>query len=344
MKNLFWAIAPMLVLLSSQLVAQTDPNPSNNDLPYCETVKEKYQATLQEAANAESRTIFHCIDCLDRATSERRCELIVVQPDPKNTGKPVVKIEPDAPSVGTGERIVPAPLRVEILQSHCFAGGTNLSVAIFDAFNRLLLSEDCSNPDFSFLWEIDDSKAGHYPHQFCVSGKTAKVVVRQNSTGIEVVKNITLSNSNDSGVGVPTMLAAYRKTSCLAGNCPVFNFEIYPDGRAFWTGTANVKTLGVHEKKLPPATIAKIIEAATQARLLSLKDRYPDCQVWDVASTVIYFRHNGQQKQITYFMGAPESLIVFEKFLDGVARSLGWDPSVYTAGTIKSETVPPAKD
>ncbi len=140
---------------------------------YCDQVITATNKKLKEEANATCASQHTCVECTDRTTMMKIYATMVVQPDKPNC-KMVseIAISDDAVSRGTETR---TGFRAELLQSPCFAGGTNLEV--------FLPGYGEASREFSYLWEIDGGKGGHLPTIQCACGKEAKVRVTQLATG-----------------------------------------------------------------------------------------------------------------------------------------------------------------
>jgi hypothetical protein len=140
---------------------------------YCDQVIANTNKRLKEEANATCATQHTCVECTDRTTMMKIYATMVVQPDkPGCKVATEIAISDDAVSRGTETR---TGFRAELLQSPCFAGGTNLEV--------FLPGYGQASREFSYLWEIDGGKGGHLPTIQCACGKEAKVKVTQLATG-----------------------------------------------------------------------------------------------------------------------------------------------------------------
>lgn len=107
---------------------------------------------------------------------------LYVQPDKLDCkGVTDINYEADAEAASRGVA-KPNPsafrFRPKLIQSPCFAGGTNLEV--------LVPGYDLNKREFSFLWEVDGRKAGHLNTVTCACGKEAKVRVTHLGTGESV--------------------------------------------------------------------------------------------------------------------------------------------------------------
>jgi hypothetical protein len=163
---------------------QAEPN-------FCDAVLEATSKKLQDEANATCTTQYNCVECTDRKTGMKLYATMVVQPT-NPTCKVVTEISVKEDAVSRGSEAKAVDFRAELLQSPCFAGGTNLEV--------FLPGYGQASREFSYLWEIDGSKGGHLPNVQCACGKEAKVRVTQLATG-ESITLVAKLNSACPGSG-----------------------------------------------------------------------------------------------------------------------------------------------
>jgi hypothetical protein len=138
---------------------------------YCDTALPEAEKRMKAEANNTCTTQHICVECTERTSKVTIAATMVVQPD-KGNCKPVTDI--------TCEECDAVDFTARILQSPCFAGGTNLEV-IIPGYGK-------DSREFSYLWEIDGGKGGHLASIQCACGKIARVRVTQLATG----KSMTL--------------------------------------------------------------------------------------------------------------------------------------------------------
>ncbi len=154
---------------------------------FCDIALPKLETTLKSEANATCNTQYACIECKDRASSLVIAATLVVQPE-KADCKPAASIATQTSSLSRGGDMVQAPnFNASILQSPCFASGTNLEVYV--------AGYGTASREFTYLWEMDGLKGGHLPSIQCASGKTASVRVTQLATGASKTLVVTLNSS-----------------------------------------------------------------------------------------------------------------------------------------------------
>ncbi len=151
--------------------AQKATTPTTVKVTYCDAALPAAEKRLKADANNTCTTQHICVECTERTSKVTIAATVVVQPD-KGNCKPVTDI--------TCKECDAVDFTARILQSPCFAGGTNLEV--------LLPGYGEGSREFSYLWEIDGGKGGHLPSIQCACGKEARVRVTQLATG----KSMTL--------------------------------------------------------------------------------------------------------------------------------------------------------
>ena len=156
-------------------------------LDYCELLLPKVERELKADANATCTTQSACVECMDKASKIALAATLVVQPD-KEGCKGATDIATDEDAVSRGaQKQKPASFRAKILQSPCYAGGTNLEVYI--------IGYGSSSREFSYLWEVDGKKGGHQPKLSCICGKSARVRVTRLATGESVTLSLKLHST-----------------------------------------------------------------------------------------------------------------------------------------------------
>jgi hypothetical protein len=123
------------------------------------------------------------------------------------------------------------------------------------------------------------------------------------------------------------LFAAYEKTACF-GRCPVYQVQIYSDGKATWNGRMNVSKLGNYEGRASEEQIKAIRQKVHELRFLDFENEYPTGgqRIVDLPVTITYIRIGDMDKTVKNTHGAPQSLKEFEKYLEAVFESIAWAP------------------
>lgn len=336
----FSALSSLFIglLLSTSLLAQTTKAPVKSDglekspteVPYCDEVAGKYGPAIQLRANQECRTIYPCIECIERSNSKKNCTQMVVQPNMKS--KCNVKVtEVGDPKTLQANHPIPKldhkDFEVSIIQSPCYFDGVSLQVLA----NTVGMPGLEPPGGYRYTWTVDDLPMGSANNVSCVSGKTASVKVMQVATartktltvaiekGIKDIEDKPLPVANS----VTKPVAVYQKISCF-GNCPAYIIEIFRDGTVTWNGHANILPLGKKKGKVGLDVYAKLEEKARAIGFLKLNNAYPEDKIEDAAATIIYMNLDGTDKQVRNVFGAPEGLIELQKMFDLMIQNLGW--------------------
>ncbi len=196
MKVFFSCAATFVALLLccglNQVQAQSGSLPgsggkttTNPTVDFCDLILPAVEKQLKTDANASCSTQSTCVDCMDRASKMVLSATLYVQPDKTDCkGATDISLEEDATaSRGAAKQKPSTPrFRPKMMQSPCFAGGTNLEV--------IVPGHDLNKREFGFMWEVDGKKAGHLSSVTCACGKEAKVRVTHLGTGESV--NLTM--------------------------------------------------------------------------------------------------------------------------------------------------------
>jgi len=67
----------------------------------------------------------------------------------------------------------------------------------------------------------------------------------------------------------------YERTRCY-GTCPAYRVIIFGDGDIYYTGIANVKTIGNRHSKLSKTDINRILQKTEEISFFELRKYYPD--------------------------------------------------------------------
>ncbi len=295
---------------------------TSTSLPGCSKAVAGVKKGLQAQANAECRTVFQCVECMNEKTKQKSCVNVAVQPEKSacataaNVNAEVAKT--DSNNEGPG-------FAVEVLQSSCYAGGAALE-AVVAVDGQLKPDGKMMKTEYSYLWEVDGKKGGHSPFLDCVSGQKATVIVTRLSTGKTVSRTVVLNNA--AVAAKPStkseLVAVYRKTSCY-GTCPVFEAQFYADGTVTWNGISNVATKGKRTGRWGPAVPVNVLkDKAAQVKFFDMAAHYPDYPVWDASSTVVYVNNGTKQHQVSATTGAPDGFAALVAEMESLIAGNGW--------------------
>ena len=100
-------------------------------------------------------------------------------------------------------------------------------------------------------------------------------------------------------------LISIKKTACF-GDCPVYDFYINKDGKAYFNGKENVVKSGKHEFELSEKELQSLLSKIKQSDFSKFKDSYDNPRITDLASTYIFC--DGKQVKIRLWQNIPDDL------------------------------------
>ncbi len=119
-------------------------------------------------------------------------------------------------------------------------------------------------------------------------------------------------------------VAGYEKTPCY-GQCPVFKVRFYADGKVTWYGHMNVERLGNYEAKVEQSVISGIQKKALEIGFYKFEEEYPvNYKIADLPYTITFVRYGDKAKAVRNMTDAPEALVMFEEYLEGIIGKLDW--------------------
>lgn len=130
--------------------------------------------------------------------------------------------------------------------------------------------------------------------QRLLESNTFEVVETNNEEALTAIKS-----------KLESRLISIRKTQCF-GDCPVYDFYINKDGKAFFNGKKYVAKKGKHEFQLSEKELQELTSKIEKSNFSSFKDVYDNPKVMDLASSYIFC--NGKQIQIRLWQNIPDDL------------------------------------
>ena len=113
-----------------------------------------------------------------------------------------------------------------------------------------------------------------------------------------------------------------EKTACM-GTCPVYVFNVYPDGTATYKGTQNVTNIGEFTAKLTEEQLNGLKNSFDEADFFNFANVY-SANVTDLPTTFIYYHNGKENSKVTDYFDAPEALKALEKEVERVIALLNW--------------------
>ncbi|MFK8104337.1 MAG: DUF6438 domain-containing protein [Saprospiraceae bacterium] len=123
----------------------------------------------------------------------------------------------------------------------------------------------------------------------------------------------------------PYVQVSLRKTACY-GKCPVYELKIYSNGKATYTGKANVERLGNYEAIFTAEKMLALEARAAAINYFELSENYPPSKIGipDLPNTISYVKIGEREKQIFNNHDAPAVLLDFEQFVENLVETLTW--------------------
>lgn len=121
------------------------------------------------------------------------------------------------------------------------------------------------------------------------------------------------------------VMVKFKKTPCY-GKCPIYDVQMFNNGRVLYNGKKFVERVGTYEAKMSDADVKMVKQKFFDVEFLDMANEYPiDGQkIMDLPSTIIDFRVGDMIKQVRDKHGAPEKLKEFEKWLADYFDGLNW--------------------
>lgn len=109
------------------------------------------------------------------------------------------------------------------------------------------------------------------------------------------------------------------------GTCPVFEFKIFEDGTALYTGTANVANIGTFKAQNTQTLRDSILSAADNIGFVMLLDSYDNQFITDLPATNYTLKVDDRQKVVVCRFECPKSLIDFGNQVQKWVEAVDWE-------------------
>jgi len=115
-----------------------------------------------------------------------------------------------------------------------------------------------------------------------------------------------------------------RRTACF-GKCPIYNIELYKDGRIKYTGLRFVKDSGVYEKNIGAAAAEKIFDKMRAYRIDTCSEKY-NMNITDLPGIYFNYTMNNEERKIINANFGPSFLRRLAEDIDvlGADNHTGW--------------------
>lgn len=119
-----------------------------------------------------------------------------------------------------------------------------------------------------------------------------------------------------------SLLASITRTPCY-GRCPHYTISIYKTGLVVYDGKQFVNKTGIHTTRLSEEKLEEIKNMAAQLNYYNLEDKY-ESHMTDLPSCTTTMNTEKGKKEIFHYGKAPDNLIKFERYLDGLFANQEW--------------------
>ncbi len=159
---------------------------------------------------------------------------------------------------------------------------------------------------------------------------THHLIAGPSSLGLEVAVPRPEESIEPAGM-LPTdkrrLIASLKRTACY-GSCPVFQVEIWSDGRAVWQGERHVARVGIYSAQVSAEWIAELLQEGLRAGFFHLANHYPanGRAVPDLPETIMMLRKGQRVQRIVDNADAPIALLQFERYWQEKVEALPWIP------------------
>jgi len=114
-----------------------------------------------------------------------------------------------------------------------------------------------------------------------------------------------------------------KKTPCL-GTCPEYELTIFQDKRVVVEAKQHTPLgKGKYSSKLSDEQYDQLVQEFVSADFFEFEEEYTS-SITDLPTTYLTFRHNGKEKKVMDYHGAPESLKNLEKQVHALIEELEW--------------------
>jgi hypothetical protein len=111
------------------------------------------------------------------------------------------------------------------------------------------------------------------------------------------------------------------------GTCPVFEFKIYENGYATYTGNANVENIGNFKAENVQVLRDSILNAAEDIGFIMLLDSYDNQFITDLPATTYSLKVDDRQKVVVCRFSCPERLVDFGNKVQNWIEADEWKKS-----------------
>lgn len=161
---------------------------------------------------------------------------------------------------------------------------------------------------------------------FCLAGckghrefKEARKKLKADRAERKAEESKSTESENQEEIPVFSMQRGY----CF-GTCPVFEFKIYENGHATYTGTANVENIGNFKAENVQDLRDSILAAAENIGFTMLLDSYDNQFITDLPATSYTLKVDDREKVVLCRFECPKHLIDFGNQMQSWIEAVDW--------------------
>ena len=121
-----------------------------------------------------------------------------------------------------------------------------------------------------------------------------------------------------------TLLISYYQTSGYSKETPEYTIELFSNRQMYLTATKNLDKEGKFMRTLPEKEFNMIINTFNDAKFFRFEDEYTSTMT-DLPTRYLYFSHNGKEKKVKDYYGAPDKIKELEYLMQSFLDRIGWE-------------------
>lgn len=135
---------------------------------------------------------------------------------------------------------------------------------------------------------------------------------------------INKSTTSDTLNEETKLLVSYYQTPGFSHDAPEYKLELYSNRQMHLTATKNLDKEGKYLRTLLEKEFNQVINAFDEANFFKFQDEYTSTMT-DLPTRYLYFSHNGKEKQVRDYYGAPNEIKELEFLMQSFLDRVGWE-------------------
>jgi hypothetical protein len=132
--------------------------------------------------------------------------------------------------------------------------------------------------------------------------------------------------TTETGIDEPksTLTIAFYQTSGNNALDPEYSIELFSNKQMVLEAKRNLDKSGKYMRTLSTNEYKQLLQAFVNADFFEFKTEYTDT-VSNLPTRYLYFAHEGQEKKVKDYSGAPETLTQLEYSIQSFLDRVGWE-------------------